>query len=77
MDSQNNVAKTHGVDPDDPVNLKRRLELHHGVGIVCGLIMGMGIFVSPAGVANGAGSGGLTMILWVIGGSIAILGSVT
>ena len=57
------------------MNLKRRLELHHGVAIVCGLIMGMGIFVTPAGVARGAGSGGLTIILWCLGGLIAVLGN--
>ena len=58
------------------MNLKRRLELHHGVAIVCGLIMGMGIFVTPAGVAKGAGSGGLTIILWCVGGCISLLGNV-
>ena len=40
----------------------------------CHLCSGSGIFISPTGVADNAGSIGLTLVLWSIGGLIAMLG---
>ena len=33
-------------DEDTRVRLTRHLEIHHGVAIICGLIIGSGIYVS-------------------------------
>ena len=45
--------------------------------IVVGAIIGVGIFFTPTQVAAIAGSPGLAMTVWVIGGGIALLGALT
>ena len=53
----------------------RRLGLFDGTMLVMGGIIGAGIFLNPAIVAQRVGSGVLTVGVWVIGGVIALAGA--
>jgi len=59
------------------VHLKRQLGVLHGVGIVAGLVIGTGIYISPGGVIVHAGSAGLSLVLWLVGGLLSMLGAFT
>ena len=52
----------------------RELRLFSASMSVVGGIIGAGIFVSPAVVAQRVGSGGLTLAVWVLGGLVALAG---
>uniref|UniRef100_A0A8C3RLW3 Solute carrier family 7 member 10 n=2 Tax=Chelydra serpentina TaxID=8475 RepID=A0A8C3RLW3_CHESE len=57
------------------VTLKKEIGLVSACAIIIGNIIGSGIFISPKGVLEHSGSVGLALIVWVIGGGIAVLGS--
>jgi len=61
----------------DEIRLKRELGLVHGIGIVAGLVIGGGIYLSPRGVLIYAGSPGLSLVLWAVGGLLALFGALT
>jgi amino acid transporter len=48
--------------------------LRNGIGIIVGIIVGSGIFVSPRGVLQQCGSIGLSLIVWGTCGLTALLG---
>jgi APA family basic amino acid/polyamine antiporter len=52
----------------------RRLGLFSGTMAVIGGIIGSGIFLNPAIVAQRVGSARLTILAWVMGGVVAVLG---
>ncbi len=58
------------------VGYARRLGLFSGTMLVIGGIIGSGIFLNPAIVAQRAGSAGLTLGVWGIGAVIALVGAV-
>ena len=60
--------------PDAP-GLARRLGLFHTTMIVMGGIIGAGIFVNPAEVANHVATPTLIVGVWLIGGLVAIAGA--
>jgi len=62
---------------DGQVKLKKNLGLFSAVSMLTGLVIGSGIFVSPVGVLENAGSIGLSLILWCIGGLAAAIGSIS
>jgi basic amino acid/polyamine antiporter, APA family len=56
---------------------RRELNGLHAVGIVLGAIIGVGIFLTPAKVAAIAGSPGQALLLWAVGGLIAMAGALS
>jgi len=52
----------------------RRLGLFSGTMAVVGGIIGSGIFLNPAIVAQRVGTSRLTLLAWILGGVVAVLG---
>ena len=57
--------------------LKRTLGQRDLIFIVIGTVIGSGIFLSPGRVAVSAGSGGVALLAWTIGGVLSLLGALT
>lgn len=57
-------------------NMKLSIGLFDGVCFILNTIFGIGIFITPAGILRYAGSVGLSMLVWILSGIIAILGAV-
>lgn len=63
-----------GVDGEGK-KLRKELNIFHMVGFVVGEIIGSGIFVSPFVVLSHAGSAGMSLIAWVLGGVFSVCGA--
>jgi len=53
----------------------RRVGLFAATMMVVGGIIGSGIFLNPSVVAQRAGTAGLTIAAWLLGGGVAVLGA--
>jgi len=77
LDSNSLHKKTNGNpqnDHNETVSLKRNVGFLDGVSIVVGSMIGSGIFIVPTGVLKHSnGDMPTSMIIWVVGGIIAVL----
>jgi APA family basic amino acid/polyamine antiporter len=60
-----------------PEQLRRTLNQRDLIFIVVGTVIGSGIFLTPGAVVRAAGSGGLALMAWVVGGLLSLLGALT
>lgn len=56
------------------IKLKRELGLFSAVNLILGVMIGSGIFVSPASALEHSGSVALSLIIWTVSGIISLLG---
>uniref|UniRef100_A0AAX7V6Y9 Solute carrier family 7 member 10a n=1 Tax=Astatotilapia calliptera TaxID=8154 RepID=A0AAX7V6Y9_ASTCA len=75
MEDKKKRKKNEDSSNSDRVTLKKEIGLLSACAIIIGNIIGSGIFISPKGVLEHAGSVGLSLIVWVCGGGICTLGS--
>ncbi|XP_062923370.1 large neutral amino acids transporter small subunit 2-like [Mobula hypostoma] len=57
------------------VALKKEIGLPSACAIIVGNIIGSGIFISPKGVLEQAGSVGLALVVWTLAGLVTVVGS--
>jgi len=58
-----------------PQQLKKSIGLWSAVSIVIGSVIGAGIFMRPASMAQRLGSPGLLMLVWLVAGAASFLGA--
>uniref|UniRef100_A0A0N5C655 Large neutral amino acids transporter small subunit 1 n=1 Tax=Strongyloides papillosus TaxID=174720 RepID=A0A0N5C655_STREA len=80
--SQTTIKKPDENQPLNPEDgkqeqkgLEKSLTLFNGVSMIVGCIIGSGIFVSPTGVQEKAGSVGVSLLIWLTCGIFAGIGS--
>lgn len=56
------------------ITLRKELNLISGTAVVVGLMIGSGIFITPSSILSYSQSFGLTLVLWAVGGLIALIG---
>jgi basic amino acid/polyamine antiporter, APA family len=54
---------------------RRDLTLTHAAALVVGIIIGTGIFLKPASMAQAVGTPLLVLAAWVLAGGVAMLGA--
>lgn len=60
-------------DPGMATELERHVGLLSGIFLIMGTMIGSGIFISPKGVLEGAGSVGMALIVWMACGVVVTL----
>ena len=63
--------------PNEEIKLGRVIGLQEGILIIIGVIIGSGIFITPAGVLEQINSVSMSLLIWVICGLISITGNYT
>ncbi|KAJ1967720.1 hypothetical protein IWQ62_001682 [Dispira parvispora] len=64
-------------DNESTTELPRTMGALSGTALVCGLMIGSGIFSTPATVLLQAGSPGMAMVLWGIGALVTLCGALS
>ncbi|XP_063911415.1 b(0,+)-type amino acid transporter 1-like [Zophobas morio] len=59
----------------DGVQLKRELGLFSAINLILAVMIGSGIFVSPASALEHSGSVGMCLVVWTVCGIISLLGA--
>lgn len=75
QEQESNMFNNDKAKAANSVRLERRLGMWNGVSIIIGVIVGSGIFVSPTGVLEAAGSMGASLIVWAICGLLSLMGA--
>ncbi|CAH2234897.1 jg23508 [Pararge aegeria aegeria] len=70
---KNNTASLCGSN----VKLRRELGLFSAINLILGVMIGSGIFVSPATALKHSGSVALCLIVWIVSGIISLLGALS
>ncbi|XP_047994194.1 b(0,+)-type amino acid transporter 1-like [Leguminivora glycinivorella] len=73
LENGNGIASVAG----STVKLKRELGLFSAVNLILGVMIGSGIFVSPASALKESGSVALCLIIWTVSGIISLLGALS
>ncbi|KAL5117094.1 hypothetical protein ACEQ8H_005053 [Pleosporales sp. CAS-2024a] len=63
------------LDPAAALDKNKRLTVLNGLSLVVGLVIGSGIFSSPAQVNKNAGSPGASLVVWLVAGVLAWTGA--
>lgn len=64
-------------DGSEKVTLKRQVGLVSCVALIIGTIIGSGIFISPVYVLQQTQSVGMSLVIWFLGGVLAMIGKYT
>lgn len=71
----NSRAKNLAVGANEATELKPTLAFFDAVAIIVGIVIGAGIFETPALVAGNTGGASLFLSVWLLGGAISIVGA--
>ncbi|XP_059490385.1 large neutral amino acids transporter small subunit 2 [Neocloeon triangulifer] len=69
------IGSTDAKNKDERVRMKKQLGLLEGVAIILGIIFGSGIFITPKGVLESAGSVGASLLVWCSCGLLSMIGA--
>lgn len=57
------------------VHMEKRLKLIDGIGVIVGIMIGSGIFISPKGVIQYTQSPGMALVVWALSGLLTVAGA--
>jgi amino acid transporter len=69
------VGKAVSVLPAEDKAVRAQLGVWDATSIIVGIIIGVGIYETPAGIFQAAGGPGAALFLWAIGGLFALIGA--
>lgn len=73
--SDNSIVISSSSGKSDPVKLQQRLGLFNAIGVIVGIIVGSGIFITPSLVLETVGSVGGSLLVWVACGVLSTIGA--
>ncbi|KAL7648919.1 UNVERIFIED_CONTAM: hypothetical protein RMT77_000854 [Armadillidium vulgare] len=62
-------------DDDSGIQMKKQLGVLDGIGIIVGIMVGSGIFISPRGVVEYSQSVGMALVVWAASGILSTVGA--